>query len=62
MSLRGEISLEEAARRIKFEHHAYIRRQITWFRKEMGVFWFDIAEKDYKNLVHKQVADWFKQS
>lgn len=62
MSLRGQISLEEAARRIKFEHHAYIRRQITWFRKEMGVFWFDIAEKDYEKRVHKQVADWFKQS
>ena len=60
MFLQGQISLEEAVRRIKFEHHAYIRRQITWFRKESGVFWFDIAEGDYKNCVHKQVWAWLK--
>jgi tRNA dimethylallyltransferase len=62
MFLQGQISLEEATRRIKFEHHSYIRRQITWFRKEMGVFWFDIVEKDYEKRVHKLVQDWPKQS
>jgi tRNA dimethylallyltransferase len=55
MSLRGEISLEEAKRRIKFEHHSYIRRQITWFRKETGVFWYDIADANFKEDIYERV-------
>jgi tRNA dimethylallyltransferase len=60
MFLQDQISLEEARRRIKFEHHAYIRRQITWFRKETGVFWYDIAESNYKNDVYEKVNEWLQ--
>ncbi|HEX7455986.1 MAG TPA: tRNA (adenosine(37)-N6)-dimethylallyltransferase MiaA [Candidatus Nanoarchaeia archaeon] len=60
MYLQGKISLQEAVQRIKFEHHSYIRAQLTWFRKEPRMIWFDVAEKDYTNRVYNQVGDWLK--
>ena len=60
MYLQGKISLREAVQRIKFEHHSYIRAQLTWFRKEPRMIWFDVAEKDYTNRVYNQVGDWLK--
>lgn len=58
MYLAGKISLEEAKQRIKWEHHSYIRRQVTWFRKTHGVYWFDISEKNFQQAIFKQVKDW----
>lgn len=42
--------------------HGYARRQITWFKKEKDVFWFDITGKDYMSKVEKLVAKWYYQS
>ncbi len=41
--LRGEISLEEAVARFEFATHAYIRRQMTWFRTDTRIHWLDAA-------------------
>jgi len=37
--VRGEISEEEAVRRVQVAHRRYARRQIMWLRKERGVEW-----------------------
>jgi tRNA dimethylallyltransferase len=37
--LRGEISREEAARRVEVAHRRYARRQVIWLRREPGVRW-----------------------
>lgn len=39
--LAGVVRLDEAARDIKQATRRYAKRQITWFRKEPGVQWFD---------------------
>lgn len=44
--LSGQLSLIEAHQRIKYATHALIRRQLTWFRKEPDVEWYDIATPD----------------
>ena len=36
--------------------HHYVRRQITWFKKEKQVNWFNITSKDFKKKVEKLVA------
>jgi tRNA dimethylallyltransferase len=43
--LRGEISLEEAADRIRRNTRAYARRQLTWLRHQLpaGARWLDAA-------------------
>ena len=58
MYLQGKITLPEAIQRIKFEHHAYIRAQLTWFKKEPGVNWFDINEKDFTQKIFKTINSW----
>jgi len=58
MYLAGKISLEEAKQRIKWEHHSYIRRQITWFRKMREVTWFNIEEANFRQKINKLVGDW----
>ena len=58
MYLQGKITLLEAIQRIKFEHHAYIRAQLTWSKKEPGVIWFDIDQKDFTQKVFKAVDSW----
>ncbi len=37
--VRGEISEDEAIRRVQVAHRRYARRQIIWMRKERGVEW-----------------------
>jgi len=42
----GSISLEEAVEQIKSHTRQYARRQMTWFRKDSGIKWFDASAKD----------------
>jgi tRNA dimethylallyltransferase len=37
--LRGEVSREEAVRRVQVAHRRYARRQVIWLRRERGVEW-----------------------
>jgi tRNA dimethylallyltransferase len=57
--LRGELSLEEAVERIKFETHRFVRQQYTWFRlDDERIHWFDIGEGDYEERAAAHVATW----
>jgi tRNA dimethylallyltransferase len=37
--VRGELSREEALRRVQVAHRRYARRQVIWLRRERGVEW-----------------------
>lgn len=41
--LRGELTLDAAVERFKRGTHAYIRRQLTWFRRDPRITWLDAA-------------------
>ena len=41
--LRGEATLDEAIMRFKQATHRYIRRQLTWFRRDERIAWLDAA-------------------
>ena len=45
-ALRGLCSMEEAVQVTKFATHRFIRRQLTWFRREPGIHWFDVTDGD----------------
>lgn len=42
--LRGEIGLEETVALVKRNTRRYAKRQLTWFRREPGVVWFEFRE------------------
>lgn len=41
--LRGQLTLAEAVTRFKLDTHAYIRRQLSWFRADPRIRWLDAA-------------------
>jgi tRNA dimethylallyltransferase len=42
--LNGNIGLEEGLERVKFDLHAYIRRQQTWFKKNESITWLNVDD------------------
>ena len=42
--VRGEISLEEAIRRLKRDTRRFAKRQFTWFRADSGIEWIDVEK------------------
>lgn len=44
--LAGELSLEEAVQRIKYETHRFVRQQYTWFRRDdPRIAWYDVCQR-----------------
>lgn len=58
--LNGKISREESIQRTKFDLHAYIRRQQTWFKKNQNIVWFDISHPDNPNKIIEHVSSFLK--
>ena len=48
--LDGKISLEEAVERIKQNTRRFAKRQLTWFRKDTEIVWFD--PQDYSSILN----------
>ena len=46
MYLSGDIPLERAVELIKRNTRRYAKRQMTWFRRDSGIHWFDIASNE----------------
>lgn len=42
--LEGSLNEDIAKERAKFDLHAYIRRQLTWFKRNNAIKWFDISK------------------
>lgn len=57
--LRGEMTLEEAVERIKYETHRFVRQQYNWFKPEdPHIHWFDVTEEGWAKRVEALVEDW----
>lgn len=39
--------------------HQYVRRQLTWFRRDKEISWFDITESGWEGKVEKLVKGWY---
>lgn len=56
--LSGEISVEEAARLIKRDTRRYAKRQMTWFKADPDILWFEYPEKF--GTIFKHAIDFFE--
>ena len=45
----GNWSLDEAVERIKGNTRRYARKQLTWYKKDDDIVWFDAAETEKIN-------------
>ena len=48
-AIDGEWSMEEAVERIKGNTRRYARKQLTWYKKDNDIVWFDAAETEKIN-------------
>jgi len=55
-SFADRTKLNEAIEEVKRDTRAYAKRQMTWFKKDKRVGWFDIFEVDYQKKVEKIVS------
>jgi len=44
----------------KVEEHKYSKRQMTWFKKDKRINWFDISLATWQKNVEKLVEKWYK--
>ncbi|MCK7556196.1 hypothetical protein MKQ70_14695 [Chitinophaga sedimenti] len=52
--LDGEVTLPAATELIKIHTRQYAKRQLTWFRKDPDITWFDPRDSD-------AILDWVKK-
>jgi tRNA dimethylallyltransferase len=51
--IEGKTSKSNAIQRIKWDIHAYIRRQQTWFKKNKDITWLNIEDNSQKECIIK---------
>lgn len=60
--LEGNINeKKELIRILQNKIHGYVRKQLTWFKKDKNVNWFDITTSDYQGKIEKVVSKWYYQ-
>lgn len=57
----GQATKEEVIKRWQFAEHDYSRRQMTWFKKDKRINWFDITRKGWQDEVETLVKNWYHQ-
>jgi tRNA dimethylallyltransferase len=60
--INGNLSLDAAVSNWKKEEQKYAQRQMTWFKKDKEIKWFDISGQDFVPQVEKEVANWYNYS
>ena len=46
----------------KFHEHGLARRQITWFKKQPDLIWFDISAHDWHTNAIESISNWYNKS
>ena len=57
--LDNKITLKEAIDCWKRVEMQYAKRQLTWFRKDKRILWFDISRRNYLKGIEKSVQEWY---
>lgn len=57
-----KISLAEAIANWVKEEKKYVKRQLTWWKKDERIKWSDISEADWKEKVENMVKRWYATS
>lgn len=57
--LDGKITKEKMVDLMQTKTRQYAKRQITWFKKERYVTWFDITDENFPEKVEKEFGKWY---
>lgn len=57
--LNGDFTRQDLIKQWTHEEFGYAKRQLTWFKKEPSIRWFDIANRLWKKGVVSLVSAWY---
>jgi tRNA dimethylallyltransferase len=57
----GQATWKEVINHWLTHESQYARRQMTWFRKNKRIHWFDISRKGWQNEIEELVNQWFSK-
>lgn len=57
--LEDKINEAEFFQQLALKIHQYAKRQMTWFKRESDIFWFDIIEPEYLKKVENLTDSWY---
>jgi tRNA dimethylallyltransferase len=60
--LEGRCSLEEALARIKLRSRHLAKRQLTWFKKETGIRWYNSDKEAWENDAIEFIQRWNQEA
>jgi len=60
--VEGAVDREMAIAEWKKEERKYSRRQVTWFKKDKRINWFDIKSPGYQKKVEKMIKKWYSRN
>jgi tRNA dimethylallyltransferase len=55
--LQGELSLEESVALIKRDTRRFAKRQLTWFRRDQEIQWFDLLQTGGREAVAENISN-----
>lgn len=58
--LKNELTRSDMIQKIKYKIHAFVRRQLTWWRKNKDINWFDFSDDNVCHQVHSKVDEFLK--
>ncbi len=58
---QGKMNMEELTEVLSIKIGQYAKRQLTWFKKEKNVNWFDITDQNCLSKVERLINVWYHQ-
>lgn len=57
--IENQSTLLEALKSWQYQEIDYARRQVTWFKKDKKIKWFDISDYDCRGTIEEMVSKWY---
>ncbi len=57
--IEGNAIMEDVIKKWKYDEHGYSRRQMTWFKRNKDIQWFDVYQKGQIKSIESYVGTWY---
>jgi tRNA dimethylallyltransferase len=57
--VQSDINKAAIIKKWKYDEHAYARRQMTWFKRDKHIRWFDVSRSDAVNCAMETAVTWY---
>lgn len=58
----GKAGREKAIENWKYSEYLNAKKQMTWFKKDQRIHWFDVSEAGFEKKIHEFVSNWYNST